>query len=158
MIRVDRIARYRAGVHRADWQDAESLELLTGYEIMHRLTCFSAIFILSTTWMGFSLADAPEGTTIKTIMNGAHKAPPKGTGLLKKVATGKANAEETKDLLDLYKAMAKLAPPKGETDAWTERTGLLVGAVENIIKGEDEGKQQLQKASNCKACHDAHKE
>ena len=92
-------------------------------------------------------------------MKSAHKNPPKGTGLLKNVATGKASAEETKELLELYKFMAKLKPPAGEADAWTERTGLLVGAVETIIKGEnqEEGKQQLRKASDCKACHDAHK-
>lgn len=124
---------------------------------MQRLT-YLVIILLSTTWMGLSIADVPEDTTIKSIMNSAHKGPPKGTGLLKKVATGKASAEETKELLELYKFMAKLSPPKGEADAWTERSGLLVGAVEAIVKGNDEGKQQLQKASNCKACHDAHKE
>jgi len=91
-------------------------------------------------------------------MNSAHKGPPKGTGLLKKVASGQASEEESKHLLALYKVMVQLEAPKGEADSWKERSGLLVTAVEAVIAGNEEGSQMLTKASNCKACHDAHKE
>lgn len=98
-----------------------------------------------------------ENTTIKSIMNGAHKAAPKGTGLLKKVAIGKATPDESKHLLALYKVMAELKPPAGEAESWKAKSGLLVEAVEAIIAGQEDGRQRLQKASHCKSCHDAHK-
>ncbi len=126
---------------------------------MDRL-CYLLIAIMANTmFLGVSVAETPttENTTIKTVMTQSHSAPPKGSGLLKKVATGKASAEETKQLLALYKVMAKLQPPKGDADAWKERSGRLVNAVQAVIDGSAEGAPMLAKASNCKACHDAHK-
>jgi len=130
---------------------------------MRQFTRLSTTLLVSAIFIGLCSADdteepTVENTTIKSVMNGAHKGPPKGTGLLKKVATGKASEDEAKHLLALYKVMTQLEPPVGEADSWKERSGLLVSAVEAIVAGQDEGQQMLSKASNCKACHEVHKE
>ncbi len=126
---------------------------------MRRITSFTLTLAIGSLLAGSLLAEDPtiENTTIKTIMNGAHSSPPKGTGLLKKVATGQASEAEPKRLLSLYRVMEQLKPPKDDDADWKERTRLLVSAVEETIAGKKEGPQLLQKAANCKACHDAHK-
>ena len=91
--------------------------------------------------------------TINEVMKLAHK-----DGLLKKVATGEASAEEKQQLVVLYKAMAVNKPPVGDEESWKERSGLLIKAAEAAAKGEEDASDRLLKASNCKACHDPHKE
>jgi hypothetical protein len=96
---------------------------------------------------------APE-LSIKEIMARAHKPP---ANLLRKVAQGKASAEETKQLLELYKALAQNEPPKGDAQAWADRTSLLVSAAQAAVDGEADAGQKLTKVTNCMACHSAHK-
>lgn len=90
--------------------------------------------------------------TNKEVMKLAHK-----DGLLKKVATHKASDKEKKQLVALYKAMAKNKPNHGDEESWKERTRMLVEAAEAAVKGEEDAGDQLLKASDCKACHNLHK-
>lgn len=90
--------------------------------------------------------------TTKEVMKLAHK-----DGLLKKVATNEANDEEKKRLVELYKAMAKNAPEKGEAEEWQSRNKILIEAAEAAVKGQEDAADRLLKASNCKACHDVFK-
>ena len=92
--------------------------------------------------------------TIKEVMAQAHKPP---ANLLRKVAQGKASAEETKQLLELYKALAQNEPPKGDAQAWADRTSLLVSAAQAAVDGEADAGQKLTQVTNCMACHSAHK-
>ena len=73
------------------------------------------------------------------------------SGLCKKVANGKANEDEKKQLVELFTALSKIPCPKGEEKDWKEKTSALLAAAK-----ADDGKA-LGKASNCKACHDEHK-
>jgi hypothetical protein len=84
----------------------------------------------------------------------AHKPP---TNLLRKVAQGKASAAEKAKLLELYKALAANKPPRGEQASWDQKTGLLVSAAQAAVNGDGDAGNQLTKASNCMACHGAHK-
>ena len=92
--------------------------------------------------------------TIKQVMKEAHKKP---ILLLKKVAMGKATSKQKDRLLELYQALAKAKPPKGELKGWKEKCGLLVTAAKSAIDGKPEAKKLLEKASNCKGCHKLYK-
>ena len=75
---------------------------------------------------------AIEDMTIADIMKAAHKKPKR---LLKKVATGAAKRTEKEELLELYKALAKLDPPKGDAASWKAKTTLLVEAAGSLNIG-----------------------
>jgi hypothetical protein len=94
-----------------------------------------------------------EKITIKQVMQKAHKA-----GLLKDlVVKGDATDEQKAELLKLYKGLAAAKPPKGAEDSWKTKTKALVDAAQAAVDGKEGAGQALAKASNCKACHDAHK-
>jgi hypothetical protein len=92
--------------------------------------------------------------TIKEVMKKAHTGKPK---LCEKVATGKASKEEKEKLVDLYTALSKNKPPKGEEDSWKEKTAALVKAAKACADDDKDGPNALKKAVNCKACHEVHK-
>src|SRR5437899_2930082 len=62
--------------------------------------------------------------TIKLVMQKAMKG-----GLCGKVASGKADDAEKKQLVEYFTALTKLEPPKGEADAWKTRTTALLDAA-----------------------------
>ena len=90
--------------------------------------------------------------TIKEVMKEAHK-----DGLLKKVASGKADDDERKHLAELYKALSQNTPPKGDADDWKMKTTVLVDASSKAAKGDEKAATALLKLANCGACHKEHK-
>ena len=110
--------------------------------------------VLTMAWVSFSSGADEKDVTIKEVMKKAHTGKPK---LCEKVATGKASKEEKQELLDLYTALSKDKPPKGEEDSWKEKTGALVAAAKACVADDKDGPDKLKKAVNCKACHEAHK-
>lgn len=96
--------------------------------------------------------DAAPKYTTKDVMKTAMKG-----GLLKKVASGDASAEEKKQLHEMLVALAKNKPAKGEAESWKELTSALVKAGKSAVDGDEKAGEMLTKASNCKACHDPHK-
>ena len=91
--------------------------------------------------------------SIKDVMKKCMKG-----GLCKKVASGTASAEEKKQLLAMFKAMAAQKPPKGDAKSWKKRAGALVRGANLAVKGEQEkATKVLKRAANCKKCHTAHK-
>ena len=95
-----------------------------------------------------------EKVTIASIMQKAHKSK-----LHEKVLGGKANDAEIKQLLGFYQELAKQKCPKGNGKSWTDKTTALVKAAEAVVKAKTDKKalDSLKAATNCKACHDAHK-
>ena len=96
--------------------------------------------------------DDEEKLTIKTIMQQAHKS-----GLLKKVATGKASDAEIAKLHKFYSAMPELAPPQGEEKSWQEKTATLIKASKAAVDKDPAAGALLKSATNCAACHQVHK-
>jgi hypothetical protein len=90
-----------------------------------------------------------EPLPIKMIMKKAH-TPPK-TSLLTKVISGKADADEKKELIALYTDLGKNKPPKNDDQDWKDRTKALLDAA----KADDA--KALKKAANCQGCHTEHK-
>ena len=91
---------------------------------------------------------------IKEVMKKAHTGKP---SLLAKVQSGKASDEEKKMLLELYTALSKNKPPKGDEDAFKKRTEAMVEAAQAAVDGKKEAGKLLKKAVNCKECHMNHK-
>jgi hypothetical protein len=91
---------------------------------------------------------------IGEIMEKAHKGKP---SLLKQVTSGKASAEQKKELLALYEELAKNKPEKGTEADWKRRTSALVKATKDVVEGKGGSTAALGKAANCKACHTEHK-
>lgn len=90
--------------------------------------------------------------TISEVMKQAH-----GAKLLNKALDGQASKEEKDQLLDLYISMIDNKPPKGEPDQWTMKSGRAIVAAARVAVGREGAEAELKAATNCKACHDAHK-
>jgi hypothetical protein len=92
---------------------------------------------------------------IETIMDKAHKGDP---SLYKTVVTGKADKEQKEELLALYTDLGKNKPPKGSAEDWKKRTDAMVAAAKAVVGDKPDATKALQKAVNCKGCHELHKE
>lgn len=78
-------------------------------------------------------------------------------GLLRKVASGQANEEETKMMMEMVASLKHYEPTKGSEESWKEKSEALEKALKGFIEGEDGAAAALRMASNCMACHQAHK-
>ncbi len=119
---------------------------------MRKWMFFGVTFLFTiATVSGIALAQ--DGSdAIKKVMKVAMKG-----ALLKTVASGKANAKQKDELLQLLKDMAKAKPPKGDEASWKKKTDALVDGAQNEVEGKAGAGAQLKTAANCKACHDVHK-
>jgi Spy/CpxP family protein refolding chaperone len=100
--------------------------------------------------------DAKPKSDIEEIMDKAHGG--KANSLYNKVKTGKASAEQQKQLVELYQELAKNKPPKGDLKDWQRRTNAMVKAAKDVVDGKEGATQALAKAVQCGACHKLHKE
>ncbi|MBL8798339.1 MAG: hypothetical protein JNM56_30875 [Planctomycetia bacterium] len=112
-----------------------------------------ALFVASIGLFAVAQDDKPKFTT-KEVMKKAHDGNPK---LCAKVATGKASKEEKEQLVELYVALSKNKPAKGDAKSWEEKCNALVAAAKECLTDDKAGGAKLQKAVNCKACHEVHK-
>ncbi len=99
-------------------------------------------------------ADEKPKYTIEEVMEKAHD---KDSGILGKVIAGKASDDEKKQLLELYVALSKNKPDKGDEKSWKMKTDALVMAATDVKDNKDGATKKLGTASNCRACHSVHK-
>jgi hypothetical protein len=120
---------------------------------MRNLVLLSAVFAMVFA-VAFAQAEekAKPKYTIKQVMKMAHK-----DGLKDKVVKGNGSAEDAKQLLALYQALAANKPKKGDAESWKEKTGVIVVAAKGVVAGKDGSLAALGKAVNCGACHKVHK-
>ena len=102
-------------------------------------------------------AKAKPKHAIKEVMHGAHVAPEGQKSLRDKVLEGNATPEEKQQLLDFYISLAENEPPKGEKQAWHDKTRAVVLGAAMIVVGRENGADALRKATVCAACHKDHK-
>lgn len=120
---------------------------------MKRLMVGAAVLTLAfVTTFGMTAAQEKGDTkiSIKEVMKVCMKG-----GLCKKVASGTATEEEKKKLVEMFEALAKAEPPKGDKKSWEEKTTALVKGAKDAQAGK--GGESLGKAANCAACHKEHK-
>jgi hypothetical protein len=93
------------------------------------------------------LADGPFEEIMKKGFKGSKTEP----ALLKKVLGGSATEAEKAKLKEYISKLASLKPEKGTAESWKRKTTALVKAMEK------DDLKALKEATNCKACHKAHK-
>ena len=74
-----------------------------------------------------------------------------------KVLSGKATDKEKLALLDMFVSLVESKPPKGDDASWQKLAGTSALAAAKVAVGREGAIDELKKATNCKACHDAHK-
>src|SRR5882724_535691 len=79
-------------------------------------------------------ADDKPKYTIEEVMDKAHD---KDNSLLGKVIAGKASDDEKKQLLELYVALSKNKPDKGDEKSWKSKTDALVMAAIDVKDNKD---------------------
>jgi mono/diheme cytochrome c family protein len=116
---------------------------------------FVAGIVIAFAWVAVTLTSVAQEKAkhaIKDVMKTAMKG-----GLCKKVAKGEASAEEKKQLVELFEALAANKPPRGEDASWKEKTAALLSAAKDAEAGKAGAGEALGKAANCMECHTAHK-
>ena len=128
---------------------------------MRKLLLATAVLgvAVSTAWTFSGAAqkddDKKPKYTIKDVMAKAHKGK---DALLTKYKEGKASKKDLEQLVEMYKALEVNKPPKGKDAEGKERTAALVKAANAAAEDKKRAKELLAKATNCAACHKAHKE
>jgi hypothetical protein len=115
-----------------------------------------ASLVVALGWVVLTLSsgaqEAKPKHSIKDVMKVAHKG-----GLMKKVADGKASAEEKKQLVEFYEALAANKPPKGDEADWKVKTTAILAAARAAAEGEAGAAEKLNATVKCADCHKAHK-
>jgi hypothetical protein len=100
-------------------------------------------------------APAPAGAfkDIKEVM-ALHKGK---ESFLANVLAGKGSEDDLKKLVSAYEFIATQKPPKGDEAGWKTLTAALVTAAKDAAAKKEGALDKLKAATNCKACHDAHR-
>ncbi len=74
-----------------------------------------------------------------------------------RVGRGEGTAADFKLLAELTASLPLNAPPKGDAASWKEKSTALAKAGKDLAAGKAGALDAWKAASNCKACHSAHK-
>lgn len=122
---------------------------------MQRVLPVAVLALVVGSTFALSLLQAQDDKPKHTIKDVMKKAQAK-TGLLNKVTGGTASKEEKAELVELYTALGKNKPPKGEASSWKEKTDAILAAAKEAQEGK--GTDKLKSAAgDCKGCHSVHK-
>ncbi len=117
------------------------------------LVGLAVVLAIAGTTLGFTAED--KKYTVKQVMKGAHGG--NQNSLLSKVKNGTATDAEKAKLVELYESLPNSKPKKGDADEYKKMCEAMVTAAKAAKSGEDGWKDKLNKATNCKACHDSFK-
>lgn len=95
-------------------------------------------------------AESKISTVMKTVMKG-------DTSTYKKICLGTGSDADIQKLVNCLKGLSGTRPPKGTASSWSEKTGALIKAAEDVAAKKPGAREVLQKAGNCKACHSEHR-
>ena len=120
-----------------------------------RRTVFGLAVVLAIagTALGFVAEDAKY--TTKQIMKQAHGG--NQNSLLAKVKNGTASDADKAKLVELYESMPLNKAKKGDAATYKQMCESMVTAAKAAQSGENGWQAKLNKATNCKACHDSFK-
>lgn len=119
----------------------------------HTLVGLAVLLALTGTVLGFASED--KKYTVKEVMKGAHGGG--ANSLLAKVKGGKATDAEKAKLVELYSSMPDGKPKKGDADDFKKLGENMAEAAKAAKSGDNGWQAKLNKATNCKACHDIFK-
>jgi len=116
------------------------------------LILLGALVAGSATWL--HAADAKAKYSIKDVMKALHKG---DVNTAKTVSQGKGTKEDFAKLVEYYESLPLCTPPKGDKADWDSKATALLKAAKSLKAGESTALAAYKQASNCKACHSAHK-
>lgn len=111
----------------------------------------SLLLVFGVSALGFMADD--KKYTVKQIMKEAHGR----NGVLNKVKSGNATAAEKAKLVEYYKSMPEGKPNQGDEAEFKKLGEAMLTAAKAAQSNEAGWKDKLNKATNCKACHDVYK-
>jgi hypothetical protein len=137
---------------------------------MNRLWHVAAALALMVTivWTSTSSSADDKEPSIKDIMTKAHKGGDAlisklGKALKEKEVPWEAVQKQSKELLDLGKALGKAKPPKGEAESWEKLTKAYVETATALNEAAEKKEKKDAAAAHkkltgmCMDCHKAHK-
>lgn len=114
--------------------------------------CAAGVSLLTAPLLG---ADAKKPKhAIKDVMKAVHKGE---DNIGKRVAKGAASKEDIATMLAYYESLPLNEPPRGEKASWAAKTSKLLAAAKAVQSGAPNAAELYKEATNCKACHNAHK-
>ena len=96
----------------------------------------------------------PKPKTIKQIMEETHKG---ADNPASEVRHGRGTPEMAKTLLEAYKLMASMKPPRGDEKSWKSRTEAVIAALTDLLANKSGAVDRVYSATDCRACHDPHR-
>jgi hypothetical protein len=124
------------------------------------LSCGSALGLAGSEQKPGAPKEPPNAMSINEIMVAAHVRDIQGKGnrssrrnLDTRVLSGTATDQEKTRLLELYRQLGKSTPPRGSIGEWKADTTPLIRAMEGVVSGRRNARDQLTKVLDCKACH-----
>ena len=92
-------------------------------------------------------------TNIKDVM-ALHKGK---ESFLANILAGKGSDDDLKKLVTAYECLAAQKPPMGDEGNWKTLTAAALAAAKDAQAKKEGALDKLKAATNCKACHEAHK-
>jgi len=110
-------------------------------------------FLIAGGAVALATDDAPK-YTIKEVMKKANNG---RNSLLNKVKSGQASDAEKAQLVEYYQSLPLGTPKKGDPAGYKKMAEAMLVAATAVKDGEANAVAKLNKATNCKACHDIYK-
>ena len=76
---------------------------------------------------------------------------------LANILAGKGSDADLKKLVSAYEVLATQKPPKGDEASWKKLTTEMLTVAKDAAAKKEGALDKLKAATNCKACHEAHK-
>ncbi len=92
--------------------------------------------------------------TIKAWMETTHKG---ADNLASEVRNGRGTPEDHKKLLEVYKTLATMKPPRGDEKSWKAKTSAVIAALTDLVDKKPGAVDRVHATTDCRACHDVHR-
>ena len=121
----------------------------------HRIKIVAAILASGVILTPVALRAAQKPKyTVKEIMKAINKG---DDNIGKRAGKGVASKEDLAKMVEYYESLPLNDPPRGDKASWEHKTTALLAAAKDLKAGKPNALQTYKEASNCKACHMAHK-
>jgi hypothetical protein len=111
--------------------------------------------LLCSVLSGLLLASLQADPVVERVMKQGFKGE---RSLVKKACTGQATPEEMDRLLGLLHTLPNGYPSRGSNVSFQHRVSRITALAQQIARGNREAVSPFETATNCKACHDQHRQ
>ena len=101
-------------------------------------------------------ADSKKWKTVKEVMEKTHKDID-GREPAYEVREGRGTEADRKLILDAYKAMSFMKPPRGDEKAWKAKTGEIVSTISDMLAKKPGAEGRINGLMSCRGCHEGYR-